>query len=148
MPDPVSIRLPLPMRVYVGVFAVVWLSGVGRGLVDVFPRPETLVLVVMLAFGATLVYRNLRLDVVANADGLLVRNHFRTRRYGWHEVEDFRLGSPGFGLPFGKVLYALLATGDVTTLDVTMRWGLTASSRKNIAAYLDALRRWATHGTP
>lgn len=140
-------RLPLPMRVYVGVFGIFWLGGVATGLVRMFPQPETLVLVAMLVFGATLVYRMLRLEVVANGEGLLVRNHFRTRRYGWDEVEDFRLGSPGFGLPFGKVVYVLLAGGDVTTLDVTMRWGLTGRSRDKIAAYLSALREWGGRRT-
>ena len=69
----------------------------------------SLVPLAMLAFGATIVYRTLRMGVDADEHGLVVRNGLRARRYSWHDIEDFRLGRPS-GMPVGHVLFEALHT--------------------------------------
>jgi hypothetical protein len=44
-------------------------------------------------------------------------------RFGWDEIEDFRLGHPVMVIPFGRVIHVLLWNGEVVTLDITtMHW--------------------------
>lgn len=51
-----------------------------------------------------LLYRAMRSSVIADADGVLVRNPFTSQRYRWEEIDEFRarggyLGSRIFGSP-------------------------------------------------
>jgi len=57
------------------------------------------------------------------------------------DVEDFRLG-PMLGMPFGRVIHALLANGEMVTLDVTMRPWLFGKGREQRDRYLRQLRGW------
>ena len=117
-----------------------WIVAVGFfGLV---PRPEALIPLGMLAFGGSLTYRMFRLEVVADDAGLLIRNYYKTRRYSWAEVEEFRLGSAMLGMPFGKVIHALLANGEIVTLDVTMTPALFPRGRKRRERHLRQLQEW------
>lgn len=138
------IRPPTALRVYTGLFGLFWCGFVLVALVAtlVDRRPEALFLVFMLAFGGTLSYRMFRMEVVADVEGLLVRNYMRTKRYRWSEVEGFRLASPSFGMPFGKTIYALLTDGEMSSLDVTMQMGLLPGGRRKRDAYLTQLRQW------
>lgn len=139
----VHIRQPVALRIYVVGFGTVWcamlvsfaVAGRGQGAVSVVP-------LLMLGFGATLMYRMLRVGVVADESGLLVRNSFRTKRFSWSEVEDFRVGGAAMGMPFGKVVHVLLRNGEVLTLDVTMRPWLFARGRARLDEYVQALRSW------
>ncbi|MCA1707420.1 MAG: PH domain-containing protein [Actinobacteria bacterium] len=143
MPASVRIRQPIALRVYIGVFGIGWCGFVAAGFVDLVPRPESLLLLGMFVFGASLTYRMIRLEVVADSSGLLIRNYYRTRRYDWSDVEDFRVGGPTLGMPFGKVIHALLADGEIVTLDVTMRpWAFGRGTRER-ERYLQQLREWA-----
>jgi hypothetical protein len=130
------------MRVYIGLFGLFWCGAVFAGLVQMLFRPESLFLVGMLAFGGTITYRSFRMEALADVNGLLVRNYFRTKRFQWAEVEGFRLGSPTMGMPVGKTIYALLTNGEMISLDVTMRLGLLPSTRRKRDAFLGDLRRW------
>lgn len=71
-----------------------------------------------------------------------MRNHYRTRRYSWDEVEGFRVGTPTMGMPVGKVVHALLADGSIIALDVTMRPWLLSKSKAKLDRHLEALRAW------
>ena len=141
VPEPLRIGQPILLRVYIGAFGVVWCGLVAAGFLDLVPRPESLLLLGMFAFGASLTYRMFRLEVVADPSGLLIRNYYRTRRYDWSEVEDFRVGGPMLGMPFGQVIHALLVNGEVVTLDVTMRpWAFGRGAVRE--RYLRQLREW------
>ena len=144
VPAPVRVQHPAVIRAYSAIFGLFWCGFVVVALVATIInlRPEALLLVVMLAFGATITYRTFRMEVVADVDGLLVRNYFRTKRFRWGEVEAFRLGSPTMGMPVGKTIYALLKDGELISLDVTMRLGLLPSTRRKRDTLLDQLREW------
>lgn len=142
VPEPLRIHQPIAVRVYIGIFGVVWCGFVAAGFVSLAPHPDSLILFGMFAFGATLTYRLFRLEAVADDSGLLVRNYYRTRTYKWPEVEDFRLGSPTMGLPIGKVIHVLLANGEIMTLDVTMRPWLLRRGKQKLDGYLRQLRAW------
>lgn len=143
VPEPLRIRQPTALRVYMGAFGIVWCGFIAGGLADLVPRPESLILLGMLAFGALLTYRMVRLEVVADASGLLIRNYYRTKRYDWSEVEDFRVGGSMLGMPRGKVIHALLVDGEVVTLDVTMRPWAFGRAIETRDRYLRQLREWA-----
>jgi hypothetical protein len=79
----------------VAVFGVIWirLSADARDTFTLFQR------LTLLAFFGTvlyLLYRMATVRVTAYADGLRVRNVFRTYRYSWSEVKGlrFRAGDP------------------------------------------------------
>jgi hypothetical protein len=139
MAERVVIRQPAAMRLYVLGFGIVWCGFLVTFLLDTgSPLP-----VLMLAFGATIVYRTVRLGVFADVDGLRVRNNFSTKRFAWSEVEDFRLGPPSMGLPVGKVIHVLLRDGTIMALDVTTR----PFGRAKLERNLVALRSWLSAGS-
>ena len=140
--EPLRIRQPIAVRVYTGVFGLIWCGFVATGFLSLVPRPESLIPLGMLVFGATLTSRLVRVEAVADDSGLLVRNYYRTRTYKWSEVEDFRLGNPTMGLPIGKVIHVLLASGEITTLDVTMRPLLLSRGKEKLDGYIRQLRAW------
>lgn len=142
MSEPLRIRQPTALRIYIVAFGVFWCGIVAVGFVSLVPRPEALIPLGMLMFGGSLTYRMFRLEVVADGTGLLIRNYYRTHRYHWEDVEDFRLGSPMMAMPFGKVIHALLANGEIVTLDVTMRPWLLGRGREQRDRYLRDLRKW------
>jgi hypothetical protein len=142
VPEPIRLRQPTALRVYIGAFGIFWCGIVAIGFVGLLPGPEALIPLGMLGFGGSLMYRSFRLEAVADDTGLLIRNYYRTRRYDWGDVEDFRLGSPMLGMPFGKVIHVLLTNGEIVTLDVTMRPWLFGRGREQRDRYLQQLREW------
>ena len=142
MPEPLHIREPIVLRAYIGVVGVFSCAIVAVAFVSLVPRPESLVPLGLFAFGSWLMYRMFRLEAVADESGLLIRNYYRTHRYEWRDVEDFRLGSPMLGMPFGTVIHALLANGEIVTLDVTMRPWLFRRGKEQRDRYLRQLRQW------
>src|SRR6266545_6705568 len=71
----VVIRPPLIQRVFVLVFFLVWCGAVATGFVVAVAHgsPAAIFLAIMLAFGATLGYRMLRMCVEVHGNELLVR---------------------------------------------------------------------------
>jgi hypothetical protein len=46
------------------------------------------------------------------------------------------------GLPIGKVIHVLLANGEITTLDVTMRPLLLSRGKRKLDGYIRQLQAW------
>ena len=134
----VEIRQPILLRLYVGAFAMLWCGVLLGAVLTAF----NVIPLFMLAFGLTFMYRMFSLAVVADESGLLVRNNFRTRRFRWDEVEDFRIGGPMMNMPFGKVIHVLLHNGEIMTLDVTMRPWILGGGRAKLEHHLRELKAW------
>lgn len=101
------------------------------------------VAILMIAFGVAFVVRIEGLRLVADESGVLVRNFFRTWHFEWAEVEDFRLGRPTMGLPFGQVVHVLLRNGEVVTADISAsHWGFTFGGKAKREQMLQRLREW------
>jgi len=97
---------------------------------------------VMAALGTVFIIRIWSIRLVADESGLLVRNFFRTWRFRWDEVEDFRLGRPIMGMPVGWVIHALLRNGEVVTPDITTYSGFPFSGKARQEQKLKRLREW------
>jgi len=141
MGNPVEIRQPLVLRVYIACFSLLW---VGLLLWDVITSPsDAPIAILMIAFGVALGVRIETLKLVADDSGLLVRNFFRTWRFGWAEVEDFRLGRPMMGMPFGQVIHVLLRNGEVVTADISAsHFGFAFGGKAKREQLLKRLREW------
>ena len=67
-------------------------------------------------------------------------------RFGWDEIEDFRLGHPVMVIPFGRVIHVLLWNGEVVTLDITtMHWAFAFGGKAKQEQVLKRLRGWLPH---
>ncbi len=109
------------------------------------PAPfDVHILVFMGTIGVALAARIQMLKRVADDSGLLVRNFFRSWRFKWAEVEDFRLGTPPMGMPFGRAIHVLLRNGEVIAVDITpSNRGLLFGVRKaRLEQLLKRLREW------
>jgi hypothetical protein len=141
MPAPVKLRAPVISRAFIVIFGVVWCGFVTLALVAAIGSgsPGAMIPLIMLCFGATFMTRIFILTVVADQRGLLVRNLFRTRQFGWGQVEDFRIGASS-GFRGRKSIYVLLRDGEILPLEVTNPrfYGPTAK----LPGYLDQLRSW------
>lgn len=93
-PPPSVFRRPVVNGVLgmcAAVMAFVCLSGVFVTATDTAPSPDQrVVCVVGLAFFAWLAGRVWRLAVLADEEGIVVRNVVRTRGFRWEEIKDFR----------------------------------------------------------
>jgi hypothetical protein len=108
---------PLALRLYLLLISV---AAVPLSLV--FGRDESAaVVLILMTVVAVIFWRVSRQVAIANEAGLLIRNTFRTWRFTWDEIEDFRVGREMMGLPFGWVVVVLLRNGEVISLDVTAR---------------------------
>lgn len=142
MRQPTEIRQPTAMRIYFVFFGLLW---VGALLVPygIRWRSDALVILLFGVVGIAFIARIASLRVLADESGLNVRNFFRTQHFRWEEVEDFRLGRPMSGLPFGWVIHALLTNDEVVTLDVTAsNWILAFGGRAKREQVLNTLREW------
>jgi hypothetical protein len=139
--QPVEIRQPAAIRIYVVAFILFWVGAlVWGGIPSPFDVP---ILVFMATSGLALAARIQMLKLVADDSGLLVRNLFRSWRFRWAEVEDFRLGTPAMGMPFGQVIHVLLRNGDVIAVDITAsNWGLLFRGKTKLDQLLKRLREW------
>jgi len=138
-----EIRLPYGFRIYIVVFGLVWCGFVVSALVTA-ESGVVVIPLLMLVFGGTLMFRMANLAVIADDSGLRVRNSFRTRRFTWDEVEDFRIGSPAM-MPYGKAVHALLHDGQMIPLDATMGPWFFSRSRAKLEGYVSDLRWWLPH---
>lgn len=134
-------RQPAAVRVYMICFILLWIVLVAAS--GIAPPFNTPIAIVLIVFGLALGIRSVSLKCVADESGLLVRNFFRTRHFGWDEVEDFRWGRPVMGMPFGQVIYLLLRNGEVVALDITAsHWGFAFAGRLKRDQMLQGLREW------
>jgi Bacterial PH domain len=145
MREPTEIRQPAAMRIYFVFFGLLW---VGALLVPYGIRSGSDALLIPLVgvVGVAFIARIASLRVLADESGLRVRNFFRTQHFPWEEIEDFRLGRPMSGLPFGWVIHVLLTNEEVVTLDVTASsWSLVFGGREKREQVLNTLREWLRH---
>lgn len=142
--EDVVMRQPLWVRLYALVFGTVWCGMVAGGLVAGALRrsPAVVVPVLMLAFGGTLIYRVYRMGVRTDDGVMVVRNQWRTRVLQRAEIEGFRIGDSAVGIPGVKVVYALLAEGDLLSLDITASMVPLVGSRRRLDERLERLRTW------
>ena len=104
---------------------------------------DALITLLMAALGTAFVIRIWSIRFVADESGLLVRNFFRTWRFRWDEVEDFRLGRQMMMMPFGRVIHVLLRNGEVLTLDITAsHWAFAFGAKARQEQMLQRLREW------
>lgn len=141
MRQAIEIRQPAAVRIYVVAFTVFSVAVLVWGGI---PSPvDALILVFMAAFIVALAARIQMLKLVADDSGLLVRNFFRSWRFKWAEVEDFRLGTPPMGMPFGRAIHVLLRNGEVIAVDVSAsNWGLLFGGKTKHEQLLKRLREW------
>jgi hypothetical protein len=142
MRNATEIRQPAAMRIYFVFFGLLW---VGALLVPNGIRSGSDALLILLVgvVGVAFIARIASLRVLADESGLHVRNFFRTQHFPWEEIEDFRLGRPMSGLPFGWVIHVLLTNEEVVTLDVTAsNWSLAFGGREKREQVLNTLREW------
>ena len=145
-PAPVEIRQPRIVRIYLIGFSIVW-CGFLVVIIALTHSGASVVPALMLVFGALLFSRLLRLGVVADDTGLLVRNNYRTKHYAWSDVEGFRVGG-AMGGAWGKGIYVLLRNGEVVVLEATRRVAGLGRGAERLDGYLAALRAWLPPGGP
>jgi len=146
MSQPVVVRIPIAVRVYGVGFGLVWVGFLVVASIK-SERSQVPFTVLMAVIGVALIYRIDSMKVVADGSGLFVRNMYRTWRFRWGDVEDFRPGRSFMGLPFGQVIHVLLRNGGIVTLDVTARpWVLFGAPAK-FEGTLQALRGWSAGGS-
>ena len=139
--QPVEIRQPAAIRVYVIAFTVFSLGVLVWGGIP--SAGDVLILVFMASFIVALAARISMLKLVADDSGLLVRNFFRSWHFKWAEVEDFRLGTPPMGMPFGRAIHVLLRNGEVIAVDISAsNWGLLFGGKTKHEQLLKVLREW------
>jgi len=134
------IRLPLWMRVYIVGFGIFWVVFLFASLF----RPSTaqpFVPILLIVVGVVFFARIISQVVIANEDGLLVRNVYRTSRYRWEDVEGFRTGRPSFQ-PFGKQINLLLRDGEIVPIDVSVRLWRFTGGEASVQEMLTRLRAW------
>lgn len=102
----------------------------------------------MLAFGASLGYRMLRMGVTASGDVLIVRNQWQTRTLARRDIEGFRTGSAGAAsFPGSRAVVVLLRDDSVLPLDVTSLALPIPRSRHRHQGRLEQLQAWHAGGT-
>ena len=142
-PD-IHMRLPLSVRLYVGVVAVAWCAvfGTAAFAAGLARSPIVVVPVLALGFGVSVGTRILRLSLAAEGDELVVRNHSSTRRLRRDEIREFRIAGPRTPIPLGRTVQAVLNDGSSLVLDVLARPQLLPSSQRRLSEQMDHLRRW------
>jgi hypothetical protein len=141
MRQPFVMRQPVAVRVYIICFSLLWIV---LSAASMIPSPfNTPIAMILIIIGLAVGIRSVSLKCVADESGLLVRNFFATRHFGWDEVEDFRWGRPVMGMPFGQVIYLLLRNGEVVALDISASyWGFPFGRRPRLEQLLQRLREW------
>lgn len=124
------------MQVYFALFGLLWV-GLLLGSMTRSQGFDALIAILMIVGGGAFILRTWSLKFVASDSGLFVRNLFRTYRFRWDEVEDFRMGR-AMGMPFGQVVHALLRSGEVITVDIAGSLG----RKEKREQVLRRLREW------
>jgi hypothetical protein len=134
------------LRLYVVAFAALWFAILALVMLDATGPWRSSPLIVALVGGLWFA-RILSLAVEVNAEGVVVRNLFRTTRLPWERIDGFRVQRGlGYGSPLGRTVSLLLDGGDALTLDASMRtWGFTGGHQqvREMAAKLQASREAA-----
>jgi hypothetical protein len=73
-------------------FALLYGSQASRSAVAPDPATKASLIVLGLLLGAVCVWVGARPVLICDADGVTVRNLFRTHRYGWSQIRAFRIG--------------------------------------------------------
>lgn len=129
------------MQIYFACFGLLWVGLLLGSLTR--SRSDAPIALLMIVLGGAFIVRTWSLKFVANESGLLVRNFFRTWRFGWDQVEDFRLGRGGMAMPFGQVIHVLLRNDEVITLDITAsHWSFLLGGKEKRERTLKMLREW------
>ena len=138
------------LRLYLIAFAALWIAIVVLSVLEGSGPGRLLPLIVGLVGGLWFA-RILSIAVEVNAEGIVVRNLFRTTRLTWERIDGFRVQRGlGFASPLGRTVSLLLDEGDALTLDATMRsWGFTGGHQqvREMAAKLQASREAAHRET-
>lgn len=141
MREPTQIQQPLAMRIYCLFFGLLVVGTMVPPAIR--SGSDGIFILLFTVVGVTFIARVALLRVLADESGLHVRNVFRTQHFRWDEVEDFRLGRPMGGLPFGWVIHVLLRSEEVVTLDVAVySWSLAFGARAKREEVLNGLRQW------
>lgn len=130
-----ELRPPKALRVYGWVFGAVWLTFASVSVVAAALDGTWGFVPFALAFvsvGGFLIVRMNRVAVIAEPDGLTIRNDYRTRRFARHEVEGFRVGPPAMA-PLGRTVHVLTAD-TVVSADALMIAGLLPRGRRRLDA--------------
>jgi hypothetical protein len=91
---PVVLEAPLAMRIYAGLFGLAFFVVLALNAFATAKVHLSAIPVVLVVVGDLVCFRIFRTALVANDRGLIVRNYFRTYRYRWSDVADFRLDAP------------------------------------------------------
>lgn len=129
---------PAISRVWVALFGVAWCSALGATVVATRSAASVIPLF-MLVLGGALSWRLFTMCVVANADGLFVRNNVTSKHYSWDEVEGFRIGAQN--PPVMRTINVLLHNGEMRTLDATTRLS-TSGNAKRLERWSVMLQAW------
>lgn len=141
MREPIDFRHPALTRIYFVCFAFFWVGSLVA--IGMKSPSDALAPLLMAAVGIAFLVRIWSIRFVADESGLLVRNFFRTWRFRWDEVEDFRLGRGVMDMPFMRVVHVLLRNGEVVTLDITAaHWLFAFGGRARQEQVLKRLREW------
>jgi hypothetical protein len=122
MPPELVIRYPLWTRIYMVVLLPAFLI---LPITAIASDPEVASFAFALFFGAiclNLANWYLRPRLIADANGLHIRNPFATYEYMWSAVDslELRKGGPGFN-PFGKTMVATARDGSAVWINATWR---------------------------
>ena len=143
MSDRLELRPPKVLRIYGWAFGGLWLTAASTSVIAgiINTSPATLAFAVpFVAIGGFLIVRMNRVAVIADADQLVIRNYYRTRRFARGDVEGFRTGPPAMA-PFGRTVH-VLAADTVIAADALMIAGLLPRGRRRLEKQLAQLRRW------
>jgi hypothetical protein len=139
------IHHPMVLRIYLAVFAVVWIAilvgitatlAAHHNLLELVPT-ILLILFIMLAF------RFLRVGVIAGGDELLVRNLYETRRIPRRSIRAFEVNASDRGRLRGRTVQAMLRDGGEVTLDVFTLVYMRQNGLARLERLLDELRGWS-----
>jgi len=144
-PPPVHISSTRGRRLGVVAFGTVWsavLVALSRiRLARGFHPLEWLVAAAVFCTLLALYYRSVRMAVVADADGLLIRNTFWTRRLGWADVEGFEGDEPDRRFDSWGI-HAVRRGGREVALEAASRSNLLRRNAEVVGGYLEELRAW------
>lgn len=125
----VKIRPPLPFRLYTYGFGVLWCVVGVDVFAHAFPKSSSIVPALILASGATFLWRVWALLAKSDGDELLVRNLYRTRRVPASQITQFRTG-PAPWLPFGRTVL-VVTDSDAFSLDACGMWNFRTRSERD-----------------
>ncbi len=139
----VDIALPTWLRVYTSVFGILWCGMLLVSVVRLLTNesgtgPVVVMPILMLGFGVTIIFRQLRLRAISEGNTLVVRNFTRTTQFEREEIAEFRTARGV--VPMGRSIVVVPKHGDLRNVDATMQ--LAAFGRDRHPSQLEELRAW------